>query len=65
MRIFSAMKDLGYLEKAAQWYTVSLEYNALYGEDFRDVRRAREWIYANLKDLNIAKEFPEIGRAHV
>lgn len=62
MRKFQAKKEPTQLEEAAKWYALSLEYNALYGEDFRDVRRGREHIYANFKPLNVIAEFPAVFR---
>jgi tetratricopeptide (TPR) repeat protein len=43
--------DTTFLEQAVEQYVLGLEYNALYGADNRDMRRARERIYEQLQDL--------------
>jgi tetratricopeptide (TPR) repeat protein len=39
------------LGDAAGFYLWSLQYNAMYGEDYRDIRRARDEIYERIKVL--------------
>lgn len=39
------------LGEAAGFYVWSLQYNAMYGEDYRDIRRARDEIYERIKVL--------------
>lgn len=46
---------LGYLDESVQNWVLSLEYNALYGTDFRDMRRSKTRIYDCLKKLNASE----------
>jgi tetratricopeptide (TPR) repeat protein len=47
--------DTTFLQQAVEQYVLGLEYNALYGTDNRDMRRAKERIYEQLQDLGPAQ----------
>lgn len=47
-----------WLSQVAEHFTLSLAYDHLFADDFRDLRRAQENIYDALKGFNVAYEFP-------
>ena len=49
---------LDMLDDAAEQFLLALEYDRLYADDFRDLRRGQERIYDELKGFNLDFEFP-------
>ena len=60
-RRYHESKKLELLEETARYYTLSLAYDELFADDFRDMRRAKDLMYDRLKTLS-EEEFRAIHR---
>jgi tetratricopeptide (TPR) repeat protein len=53
LRVKGKMRDEKLLHQVAEHFTLTLAYDELFADDFRDMRRAKDTIYEALKGVNV------------